>query len=97
MSIDRMQLSPKLLLIAIPGSVGLGVSIVQADRLPSIEQHTAIVPTEWKIQTVEPPEIISKSAHQLLLDRQKQLSNRDLSCDCNGCRVAAAATGIKIN
>lgn len=97
MSLDRMQLSQKLLLIAVPGSVGLGVSIVQTDRLPSIEQNAAIVPTEWKIQPVEAPKIISKSAHQLLLDRQKQLSNRDLSCDCNGCRVAAAQTGIKIN
>ncbi len=92
-----MQLSPKLLLIAIPSSLGLGVSIAQTERLLPIEQNTAIVPTEWKIQPVEAPKMIGKSAHQVLLDRQKQLSNRDLSCDCNGCRVAAAQTGIKIN
>lgn len=90
----KIQLSPKLLLIAIPGSVGLVMAI-----LPPTGSQPQIVemPTEWKIQTVEAPNLNNKSIHQALLDRQKQLKDREFSCDCNGCRVAAAQVGITIN
>jgi hypothetical protein len=91
-----MHLSHKLLLLGIPGSVGLGLAIVPTNRSQP-QPQIAEMPTEWKIQTVEMPKIDKKSIHQAFLDRQKQLKDRNFSCDCNGCRVAAAQIGITIN
>jgi hypothetical protein len=90
-----IQPSPKLLLLAIPGSVGLGIANLPADT-PSQPQIVEM-PTEWKVQAVETPKFDKKSMHQALLDRQKQVKDRNLSCDCNGCRVASAQVGIIIN
>jgi hypothetical protein len=89
-------LSPKLLLIAIPSSIGLGMTIWQINGAKSPPQIVEM-PTEWKIQTVEAPKTDKKSIHQAFLDRQQQLKDRSFSCDCNGCRVAAAQIGIRIN
>jgi hypothetical protein len=93
---QTMYLSPKLLLIAIPGSIGLGMTIGQINGTKSPPQ-IAEMPTEWKVQTVEAPKIDQKSTHQAFLDRQQQLKDRNFSCDCNGCRIAAAQMGIRIN
>jgi hypothetical protein len=92
---NLIQLSPKFLLLAIPGSVGLGIANLQTDT-PSQTQIVEM-PTEWKVQAVETPKFDKKSMHQALLDRQKQVKDRNLSCDCNGCRVASAQVGITIN
>jgi hypothetical protein len=91
-----MQLSRKLLLLAIPSSVGVGIASI-SHNLDQPQPQAIELPTEWKVQSVPIPEIVNISAHQVLLERQKQLTNRDFSCDCNGCRVAAAQVGININ
>jgi hypothetical protein len=93
---NKMHLLQKLLLLAIPGSVGAGVIIASANTSQS-QPQIAEIPTEWKVQTVEMPKIDQKSIHQAFLDRQKQLKDRNFSCDCNGCRLAAAQMGITIN
>jgi hypothetical protein len=51
----------------------------------------------WKVQPVAMPIIDSKTAHQALLARQKQLADKNFSCDCNGCRVAAQQVGVTLN
>lgn len=91
-----MQLSQKVLLLTIPSSIGLGIAIVSTNTAQS-PPEVAAAPTQWQIQAVETPTIVNKTPHQVFLERQKQLSNRDFSCDCNGCRLAAAQIGIKIN
>ena len=91
-----IQLSPKLLLLAIPGSVGLGIANLPTD-ISQPQLQAAEMPTEWKVQAVGIPKFNKKSIHQVFLERQKQLTDRSLSCDCNGCRVAAAQVGITIN
>jgi hypothetical protein len=93
---NKMHLLQKLLLLSVPGSVGVGVIIASANTSQP-QPKVAEIPTEWKIQTVEIPKIDQKSIHQAFLDRQKQLKDRNFSCDCNGCRVAAAQIGIAIN
>ena len=93
---NLIQPSPKLLLLAIPGSVGLGMTILPTN-ISQPQSQIADMPTEWKVQAVEVPKFDKKSMHQALLDRQKQLKDRNLSCDCNGCRVASAQMGITIN
>ncbi len=93
---NRMHLSPKLLLLAIPSSVGLGLAIIPTNGSQP-QPQIAEMPTEWKVQPVEMPKFDKKSIHQVLLDRQKQLKDRNLGCDCNGCRVAAAQVGVVIN
>jgi hypothetical protein len=91
-----MNLLQKLLLLAVPGSVGVGVIIASANTSQS-QPQIAEMPTEWKVQTVEMPKLDKKSIHQAFLNRQKQLKDRNFSCDCNGCRLAAAQVGITIN
>ncbi len=93
---NLIQPSPKLLLLAIPGSVGLGMTLLPAN-VSQPQPQIAEMPTEWKVQAVEVPKFDKKSMHQALLDRQKQVKDRNLSCDCNGCRVASAQVGIIIN
>jgi hypothetical protein len=51
----------------------------------------------WKIQPVAVPIIDQKTAHQALLARQKQLADKNFSCDCNGCRVFAQQVGVTFN
>jgi hypothetical protein len=51
----------------------------------------------WKIQPVAVPIIDQKTAHQALLARQKQLADKNFSCDCNGCRVTAQQVGVTLN
>jgi hypothetical protein len=93
-----MQLSPKLLLIAIPSSIGLGISLLKSDaRLSSAIPTDSPLPKVWTVRPIDAPTPVDKSTHQLLLDRQKQVSNLNLSCDCNGCRMAAAQAGVRIN
>jgi hypothetical protein len=96
MLINKIQLSPKLLLLAIPSSIGLGMVFAPNNGSQS-QPQIAEMPTEWKVQTVAVPKIDKKSIHQAFLDRQQQLKDRNFSCDCNGCRVAAAQVGITIN
>jgi hypothetical protein len=91
-----MQLSRKVLLFAIPSSLGVGIASI-SHNLAQPQPQAIELPTEWKVQSVPIPAIVNISAHQVLLERQKQLTNRDFSCDCNGCRVAAAQVGININ
>jgi hypothetical protein len=93
---NSIQPSPKLLLLAIPGTVGLGMTILPIN-ISQPQPQIVEMPTEWKVQAVETPKFDKKSMHQALLDRQKQLKDRNLSCDCNGCRVASAQVGITIN
>jgi hypothetical protein len=92
----KMYRSPKLLLMVIPSSIGWGMTILPTNGSPPPSQ-IAPMPTEWKVQSVQPPNPNQISIHRVFLDRQKQRSNRDFSCDCNGCRLAAAQKGIKIN
>jgi hypothetical protein len=91
-----MQLPQKILLLTIPSSIGLGMVIVSTNTAQS-QPEVVATPTQWQVQAVEIPKIVKKTPHQVLLERQKQRSNRDFSCDCNGCRLAAAQMGIKIN
>ena len=91
-----MQLSRQLLLFAIPSSLGVGIASI-SHNLAQPQPQAVELPTEWKVQSVRIPAIVNLSAHQVFLERQKQLANRDFSCDCNGCRLAAAQLGIKIN
>lgn len=93
---NLIQPSPKLLLLAIPGSVGLGMTILPTN-VSQPQPQIAEMPTEWKVQTVEMPKFDKKSIHQAFLERQTQLKDRNFGCDCNGCRVAAAQVGIMIN
>jgi hypothetical protein len=92
-----MKLSQQLLLLSIPSSIGLGTVIVSTNTTTQSQPEITAVPTQWQVQAVETPKLISKTPHQVFVERQKQLSNRDFSCDCNGCRLAAAEMGIKIN
>jgi hypothetical protein len=92
-----MQLPHKLLSIAIPGSVALGGMAIVSTNTAQLQPEVTAIPTQWKIQVVETPQIVKKTPHQVFLARQQQSANRDFSCDCNGCRVAAANVGIKIN
>ena len=95
---NKLYLRQKLLLLAVPSSVGLGAIVtVTSGNTSQPQPETAKTPTEWKVQTVEMPKLDRKSIHQAFLDRQKQLKDRNFSCDCNGCRVAAAQMGITIN
>ena len=95
---NLIQPPSKLLLLAIPGSIGLGMTILPTNlSQPQPQPQIAEIPTEWKVQAVEAPRPEKKSMHQALLDRQKQLKGRNLGCDCNGCRVASAQMGIIIN
>lgn len=93
---NKLYLRQKLLLLAVPSSLGLG-AIVVSGNTSQPQPETAKMPTEWKVQTVEMPKLDRKSIHQAFLDRQQQLKDRNFSCDCNGCRVAAAQVGIAIN
>ncbi len=93
---NKLYLRQKLLLLAVPSSVGLGV-IVTSGNTSQPQPEVAEMPTEWKVQTVEMPKLDRQSIHQAFLARQKQLKDRNFSCDCNGCRVAAAQVGITIN
>ena len=93
---NLIQLSPKLLLLAFPGSVGIGIANLPTDTAQS-QPQVVKMPTEWKIQTVAVPKVDKKSVHQIFLARQKQLKDLNFGCDCNGCRVAAAQVGITIN
>jgi Skp family chaperone for outer membrane proteins len=92
-----MKLSQQLLLLSIPSSIGLGIAVVSTNTTTQSHPELAVVPTQWRVQAVETPKIVSKTPHQVFVERQKQLSNRDFNCDCNGCRLAAAQMGIKIN
>lgn len=92
-----MQLPNKLILLAIPGSVALGGIAMVSTNIAESQPEEAAIPTQWKIQAVEIPKLVKKTPHQVFLARQEQLANRDFSCDCNGCRVAAAAVGVEIN
>jgi hypothetical protein len=92
-----MQSPQKLLLLGIPSSIGLGMAMVSMNTIAQSQSDVAAIPTKWQVQAVETPKIFNKTPHQVFVERQKQLSNRDFSCDCNGCRLAAAHLGIKIN
>jgi hypothetical protein len=92
-----MKLPQKLLLLTIPSSIGLGMAMVSTNTTARSQPEVAAVPTEWVLQAVETPKIVTKTPHQVFVERQNQLSNRDFNCDCNGCRLAAAQMGIKIN
>lgn len=92
-----MQLPNKLMLLAIPGSVALGGIAMVSTNIAESQPEEPAVPTRWKIQVVETPKLVKKTPHEVFLARQEQLANRDFSCGCNGCRVAAAQVGIQIN
>ncbi len=92
-----MQLPHKLLLLAVPGSITLGGMAMVSTNTAQSQPEAPPTPTQWKVQVVETPKIVKKTAHEVFLARQQQLANRDFSCDCNGCRVAAAQVGININ
>jgi hypothetical protein len=81
-------------LLWLPFAGMIGASYLAHANSPQPEQETLKV---WKIQPVAIPTIDPKSAHQALLARQKQLADKNFSCDCNGCRVAAQQVGVTLN
>lgn len=83
-----------LLWLSVAGVVGASY-LAQADSPQLKPQPEALKP--WKIQPVAVPVIDTRSAHQALLSRQKQLADKEFSCDCNGCRVAARQVGVTLN
>jgi hypothetical protein len=83
-------------LLWIPAAGVVGASyLAQANQSQPQPQQEAL--KVWKIQPVAAPVIDSKSAHQALLARQKQLAGKTFSCDCNGCRMAAQQLGVTLN
>jgi hypothetical protein len=83
-----------LLWLPIAGVVGSSYLAQGNSPQPQPEQARLKV---WKIQPVAMPTIDKKTAHQALLARQKQLADKNFSCDCNGCKVAAAQVGVTLN
>jgi hypothetical protein len=83
-----------LLLIPAAGMVG-ATYLAQANQSQPQPQQEAL--KVWKIQSVAVPVIDLKTAHQVLLARQKQLAEKNFSCDCNGCRIAAQQLGVTLN
>jgi hypothetical protein len=83
-----------LLLLSVAGAVG-ATYLVQANPPQPEPERTTLKP--WKIQPVAMPTIDPKSAHQALLARQQQLAQKNFSCDCNGCRIAAQQIGVTLN
>ena len=83
-----------LLWLPVAGAIG-ATYLAQANQPQPQPQPEAL--KAWKIQPVAAPIIDPKSAHQALLARQKQLTDKNFSCDCNGCRVAALQVGVTLN
>ncbi len=83
-------------LILLPAAGVIGTSyLTQANQpQPQPKQETI---KAWKIQPVAIPVIDKKAAHQVLIARQKQLADKNFSCDCNGCRIAAQQVGVTLN
>ena len=94
--IDRVIFNMRLInLLSLPLALLSGSNYLeQAQALSPIEKETL---TAWKIQPVAIPIIDKTSAHQALLSRQKQLTNKDFTCDCHGCRAFAQQSGITLN
>jgi hypothetical protein len=83
-----------LLWLSVVGVAGASY-LAQADSPQPQPQPEALKP--WKIQPVPVPVIDARSAHQALLQKQKQLAGKEFSCDCNGCRVTAQQVGVTLN
>ena len=83
-------------LLWLPVAGAIGATYLAHANQPQ-PQPEATTLKAWKIQPVAAPVIEPKSAHQALLARQKQLADKNFSCDCNGCRVAALQVGITLN
>jgi hypothetical protein len=83
-----------LLWLPVAGIVGASY-LAQANSPQSQPQPETL--KVWKIQPVAMPIIDPKTAHQVLLARQKQLADQNFSCDCNGCRVTAQQVGVTLN
>ncbi|WP_309736721.1 hypothetical protein [Chamaesiphon sp. OTE_75_metabat_556] len=83
-----------LLWLPVAGIIGVSY-LVHANSPQSEPQAETLKP--WKVQPVAMPIIDPKFAHQALLARQKQLADKNFSCDCNGCRVAALQVGVTLN
>jgi hypothetical protein len=83
-----------LLWLPVAGVIGVSYLVHANSPQPEPQPETL---KAWKIQPVEMPTIDPKNAHQALLARQKQLADKNFSCDCNGCRVAALQVGITLN
>ena len=83
-----------LLMLSVAGAIGV-TYLAQANPPQSQPEETTLKP--WKIQPVTAPTIDPKSAHQALIARQKQLTQKNFSCDCNGCRVTAQQLGVTLN
>ncbi|PSB54248.1 hypothetical protein [Chamaesiphon polymorphus] len=88
-----MKLS-NLLMLSVAGAIG-ATYIARANPPQPQPQKTTL--KQWKIQPVSAPTVDTRSAHQALLDRQKQLAEKNFSCDCNGCRMAALQLGVTLN
>ena len=82
-----------LLWISVAGIVGAS-HLAHADA-PQPKQSEPL--KAWKVQPVEMPTIDAQTAHQALLSRQQQLADKNFSCDCNGCRLAAQQVGVTLN
>jgi hypothetical protein len=83
-----------LLWLPVAGVIGVSY-LVHANSPQPEPQAETLKP--WKVQPVAMPIIDPKFAHQALLARQKQLADKNFSCDCNGCRVAALQVGVTLN
>jgi hypothetical protein len=97
MSLNKPILQMKLvnlLWLSVVGVAGASY-LAQANSPQPQPQPEALKP--WKIQPVPVPVIDTLSAHQVLLLKQKQLANKEFSCDCNGCRVTAQQVGVTLN
>lgn len=82
-------------LLWLPVAGMMGASYLVYGNSLQLEQVETLKP--WKVQPVAVPIIDPKFAHQALLARQKQLADKNFSCDCNGCRVAALQVGVTLN
>lgn len=83
-------------LLWLPVAGVIGASYVTHANSP-LPQPQPVTLKAWKIQPVAMPTIDPKTAHEALLARQKQLADKNFSCDCNGCRMAALQVGVRLN
>jgi hypothetical protein len=93
LKIFKMKLF-NLLWLSVAGVVGASYLAQANQPQPQPQKQTLNV---WKVQPVAMPTIDKKTAHQVLLSRQKQLAEKNFSCDCNGCRMAARQLGVTLN
>jgi hypothetical protein len=87
-----------ILLGLVTGASFCGVSawVTIAANLPQPDRELAL-PQAWKVQAVEMPKMGPSALQELKLAGVKDWSEKNLGCDCMGCRELARTYGVKLN